>query len=69
MANVKISALPTLSSVADADIFPVVDSGTTKSVTALNLKNYIGVSSSYSNTNVAAYLTADRKSTRLNSSH
>ena len=41
MANVKISALPTLSSVVDADIFPLVDSGVTKSVTALNLKNYM----------------------------
>lgn len=59
MANVKISALTTLSSVSDTTVLPVVDSGTTKKTTALSLKTYIGAGSNYSNTNVAAYLTAN----------
>lgn len=42
MANVKISALPALSSIQDTTIFACVDTGTTQSVTALKVKNYLG---------------------------
>lgn len=41
MANVKISALPTITTVVDNSIFPVVDTGSTQQATALRVKNYI----------------------------
>jgi hypothetical protein len=41
MANVRISALPALSSMTDATVFPVVDSGSTKQVNANVMYNYI----------------------------
>ena len=40
MANVKISALSSLSSISDTTVLPVVDSGTTQKTTTLALKNY-----------------------------
>lgn len=40
MANTKISNLPGAASVTDASVLPVVDSGTTKKVTGLQIKNY-----------------------------
>ena len=40
MANVKISQLPSLSTMTDAGEIPVVDSGTTQQITGANLKNY-----------------------------
>jgi cold shock CspA family protein len=56
MANVKISALGTLSSVSDSTILPVVDGGTTQKIVASTLKTYIGAGSSYGNTQVIANL-------------
>jgi len=41
MANVKISALPSLSSVSDSVIIPVVDSSTTQRVTAAAVRTYV----------------------------
>jgi hypothetical protein len=43
MADTKISALPTLTTLADADIVPVSQSGTTKGAAASTFKTYIGV--------------------------
>jgi hypothetical protein len=40
MANVKISALSSLSSVSDSTVLPVVDGGTTQKTTALAVKTY-----------------------------
>jgi hypothetical protein len=37
VANVKISALPTISSLTGTEVFPVVQSGTTSQITAANL--------------------------------
>jgi len=41
----KISTLPTLTTVTDATIIPVVESGTTKRITGLALKTYTGTAS------------------------
>jgi hypothetical protein len=41
MANVKISALTTLTSMTDATVVPVVESSTTKKITAANVKVYV----------------------------
>jgi hypothetical protein len=41
MANVKISALPVISTIADNSIFPVVDNGSTQQATALRVKSYM----------------------------
>lgn len=46
MANVKISALPSISSLSGSELIPVVQSGTTSQITAANLKAYAGGSSS-----------------------
>ena len=40
MANVKISALTSLSTMTDATVVPVVESATTKKITGANLKTY-----------------------------
>lgn len=40
MANVKISALSSLSSINDTTVIPVVDGGSTQKTTTLALKNY-----------------------------
>jgi hypothetical protein len=55
MANVKISTMTALSSVADSTILPVVDSGTNYKITASQIKTYIGATT-YANSNVAGYL-------------
>ena len=41
MANVKISALTTLTSLTDVSVVPVVESSTTKKITAANVKVYV----------------------------
>ena len=41
MANVKISALTTLTSMTDATVVPVVESSTTKKITAAKVKEYV----------------------------
>jgi len=41
MANVKISALTTLTSLTDVSVVPVVESSTTKKITAANVKVYM----------------------------
>jgi hypothetical protein len=49
MATIKISQLPSVASITDATIFPVVNSGTTKQITANVIASYIsaaGVSGS-----------------------
>ena len=43
MADVKISQLPAATAVADADLIPIVQSGTTKQVTFLAFKNSEGI--------------------------
>lgn len=53
MANVKISALPSITSLTGTEVFPVVQSGTTSVITAANLRTYTGT---YSNANVVANL-------------
>jgi hypothetical protein len=45
MANVKISALTSLTTMTDATVVPVVESATTKKITGANLKNYFNKSS------------------------
>ena len=42
MSSTKISQLPSLATLSDAVIIPVVENGTTKSVTGLVLKTYTG---------------------------
>lgn len=42
MADTKISALPSLTTLADADIVPVSQGGTTKGAAASTFKTYIG---------------------------
>jgi hypothetical protein len=46
MADTKFSALPSASSLADADIVPTVQGGTPKKLTALQIAAYI---SAYTN--------------------
>jgi hypothetical protein len=41
MANVKISELPATTTLTDSDLVAVVNNGTTKQVTAVNLKTYV----------------------------
>jgi hypothetical protein len=41
MANVKISELPATTTLTDTDLVAVVNNGTTKQVTAVNLKTYV----------------------------
>jgi hypothetical protein len=41
MANVRISQLPSLSTLQAADIFPVVDTNTTYNITATNLQRFV----------------------------
>lgn len=41
MANIKISALPTLTTVINTTVIPVVDASVSQQTTALTLKNYI----------------------------
>ena len=43
MANIKISALTSLSSVVDSTIIPVVNSGTNYKITASQIKTYMGL--------------------------
>lgn len=43
MADLKISQLPVASSAIDADVIPIVQSGTTKQVSVLLLKNGMGI--------------------------
>lgn len=45
MANIKISDLSALTTATDSSVFPVVESATTKKITALNLKNYFSPAS------------------------
>jgi hypothetical protein len=53
VANVKISALPSITSLTGTEVFPLVQSGTTSVITAANLRTYTGT---YSNANVVANL-------------
>lgn len=41
MANVKISELEVTTTLAGTDLVPVVNNGTTKQITAENLKTYV----------------------------
>jgi len=56
MANLKISQLPSVNSIAQSDLLPVVASGVTSQITSANLFNSItssqSISSSYSNSPV-----------------
>ena len=59
MANVKISALPSLTAVLDTTLVPVVESATTQQVTGLKIKNYVfnGTGTTLPSTVVASSLT------------
>ena len=50
MANVKISALPAATSVASADVLPIVQSATTKKATIQNVSDALGVTTTVANT-------------------
>jgi len=56
MANIKISQLTSLSTMTDAAVIPVVDSGVTQQISGANLKTYF--TGSYGNANVVANLAA-----------
>lgn len=56
MANVKISQLPSLSTMTDIAQIPVVAGGTTYQITGSNLSSYFG--GGYGNANVVANLAA-----------
>jgi len=58
MANVKISQLPSLSTMTDLAQIPVVSSGTTYQITGANLSSYFGGGGVYGNANVVANLAA-----------
>lgn len=49
MANVKISALPAATSVASADVLPIVQSATTKKATIQNVSDALGMTTTVSN--------------------
>ena len=67
MANIKISALPSLTAVLDTTLVPVVESSTTQQVTGLKLKNYVfsGTGTTLPSTVVASSLTTVGKLTNL----
>jgi len=50
VANIKISALPTISSLTGTEVLPIVQSGTTSQITTANLWLY---TSTWSNANIA----------------
>lgn len=50
MANVKISALPAATTVASADVLPIVQSATTKKATIQNVSDALGVTTTVANT-------------------
>jgi hypothetical protein len=67
MANIKISALPSLTAVLDTTLLPVVESATTQQITGLKLKNYVfnGTGTTLPSTVVASSLTTVGSLTNL----
>ena len=59
MANVKISALPAISSLTGTEAFPVVQSGTTSRITSANLQAYLATDTYVRNHANAAFDTAN----------
>lgn len=49
MADIKISQLPLAGSIAGSDVFPLVHSGTTSSVSGASLANYVNSQLTYAN--------------------
>jgi len=67
MANIKISALPSLTAVLDTTLVPVVESATTQQISGLKLKNYVfnGTGTTLPSTVVASSLTTVGSLTNL----
>ena len=59
MANIKISALPAISSLTGTEAFPVVQSGTTSQITSANLQAYLATDTYVRNHANAAFNTAN----------
>jgi hypothetical protein len=59
VANVKISALPAISSLTGTEAFPVVQSGTTSRITSANLRAYVATDTYVRNHANAAFDTAN----------
>jgi hypothetical protein len=59
VANVKISALPAISSLTGTEAFPVVQSGTTSQITSANLRAYVATDTYVRNHANAAFDTAN----------
>ena len=59
MANIKISALPAISSLTGTEAFPVVQSGTTSRITSANLQAYLATDTYVRNHANAAFNTAN----------
>jgi len=62
VANIKISALPAISSLTGTEAFPVVQSGTTSRITAANLQAYLATDTYVRNHANAAFITANAAS-------
>ena len=62
MANIKISALPAISSLTGTEAFPVVQSGTTSQITSANLQAYLATDTYVRNHANAAFNTANTAS-------
>jgi len=67
VANVKISALPAISSLTGTEAFPVVQSGTTSRITAANLQAYLATDTYVRNHANAAFIQANTPSYTANS--
>ena len=67
MANVKISALPAISSLTGTETFPVVQSGTTSRITSANLQAYLATDTYVRNHANAAFIQANTPSYVANS--
>jgi hypothetical protein len=62
VANIKISALPAISSLTGTEAFPVVQSGTTSQITSANLQAYLATDTYVRNHANAAFNTANTAS-------
>jgi hypothetical protein len=62
VANIKISALPAISSLTGTEAFPVVQSGTTSQITSANLQAYLATDTYVRNHANAAFNTANTSS-------
>jgi len=67
VANVKISALPAISSLTGTETFPVVQSGTTSRITSANLQAYLATDTYVRNHANAAFIQANTPSYVANS--